>query len=243
MDNRGVLESIESIMGAFRDLIAINVINATTIEDFANTFRTEWEKLITASGDLESALLMMGPNIGQLYEAFKRLGVDVPEWLATLYDEAVKAGASLEPPESVEDILGQIRDVLHSIAVELGAIASATAVIDIPVPIDPMSRADIPPWRGGGALPMAQGFQGVFDTPTPALFGEAGPEFVQAVPLRDITPGSSPGGGDSPVVNINFHGPVFGNEEDFKQVVRETVNEGLRYNYQDLRTETRLAVE
>lgn len=65
---------------------------------------------------------------------------------------------------------------------------------------------------------------------------------VQAVPLNDLD-ATSGGGGGGTSVHITFQGPVFGDEEDFYRAVRESVNEGLRYNHDDLRTETRIAVE
>jgi hypothetical protein len=48
------------------------------------------------------------------------------------------------------------------------------------------------------AVAMANGFDGVFRKPTMAIFGEAGPEYVRAVPLgrggTDMLPGNDNGG-------------------------------------------------
>jgi hypothetical protein len=65
----------------------------------------------------------MGPQIGQLLEAFQALGLQVPDWLADVAEKAKEAGASLEPPEGLPDILKDIRDILLEIGKAFGVAA------------------------------------------------------------------------------------------------------------------------
>lgn len=234
-ENSKQLGALTALGDAFKELLSIGVITAANLPSLTASFKELFESI----GDSQTALLMMGPQIGMLLEAFKRLGLEPPEWLKELAEAAIEAGATLEPPPTVLSVLEAIRDMLHAIALELGAIDAIDIDIDVngtgtgnglggkPPPDDTSSLA-------GGLAPT------VFTKPTGLTVGDAGPEMVQAVPLGDID-SQDMVGGTSPSVHITFQGPVFGDLETFHSAVRESVNEGFRRNLDDVRTESRIA--
>ena len=64
---------------------------------------------------------------------------------------------------------------------------------------------DIPKIQGAaGAIRMASGFDGVFNRPTMAIFGESGPEYVRAVPKSEWNDNTTnTRGGDTFIINNN----------------------------------------
>jgi hypothetical protein len=77
---------------------------------------------------------------------------------------------------------------------QLAAMAGRRVAIEFEFKIPAMPELT----SGVRAVKMANGFDGVFRKPTMAIFGEAGPEYVRAVPLgrggTDMLPGNGDGG-------------------------------------------------
>jgi hypothetical protein len=160
--NQDQLSAIAALAQGFEDLVAIGIVNASNVKDFAASFRAEFRTLIESTNNKKTALMAIGPQIGQLLEAFREMGIKVPKWLEDMALEAEKAGASMEPPEGLPDILGDIRDILRDIAGAFGVAAGEAGkfkdkVNQIPrnvtVDVDIRERGG----GGGGGKKSAQG--------------------------------------------------------------------------------------
>ena len=69
-NNQEQLSAIASLGTAFKELAAIGLINAANIEDFAGTFKAEFDKILGSTEDQTAALAAMGPQIGLLLESY-----------------------------------------------------------------------------------------------------------------------------------------------------------------------------
>jgi len=242
-ENEKVLAGLTGIGTAMEALFSVNLLTTAQAEAMGAAWVSSFEKMIADGADFATLIALMGGEAIDVGRIFTAMGIEIPEALQAVIDAAVEAGHSMEPPATVETILGNIQTILEEIArfmgivIELGpAFAGALTGGGPADPSDPKPKPPDP-----GDTPLAAGLAPtVFTKPTGLTVGDAGPEMVQAVPLGDID-GAGMAGGGGPTINITFQGPVFGDEESFYSAVRESVNEGLRHNHDDLRTETRLA--
>lgn len=206
-NNSEQLAALEALAAGFQDLLAIGIVNRSNIDSFAEAFRAQFNSMIEKVKDKQLALATIGPQIAVLLQSYKELGIKVPDWLAEIAAEAEAAGASLEPPEGIEDILSGIRDVLWEIAEALGAATRESDKLNT-------SLGSAPPGPSGGrrspnAPPREQhGFDTTVSSPTNFGFqaGEAGPERVSVTPLD----GGGGGGGAPLSVELMIDGEVLG---------------------------------
>jgi hypothetical protein len=117
-------ENFGEILTKLREVLGTEnkVLNEIT---FADSFKQAFKDLLANTNNEKLALIAIGPQIGILLEGFRELGLKPPKWLRDLAKEAEAAGASLEPPEGLPDILADIRDLLAAIAIQLGAVSAA----------------------------------------------------------------------------------------------------------------------
>ncbi len=115
------------------------------------------QDLLASTEDQNTALLAMAPEIANLIQMYNAMGVSVPADLQAIADAAIEAGASLVPPQGVEDILGGIRDIMIEIAGAMGvardtALQLGGAIGSIPPPPGPTgsSPSDRDREFGGG---------------------------------------------------------------------------------------------
>ena len=233
--NEGVILALEGISAGMLTVFSIGALTEAGAEALATAWVTQFDKMLLAVGDLDTAVLLLGPSAKIIFDILTEMGLKVPDSIKKIIERAEEMGTSLEPPPTTLSVLESIRDILHLIGEELGAIKA------ISIDIDTSSSTTTPPPDTIGE-PAARGFAPtVFTKPRTFTFGEAGPEMVQAVPVGDIDAQGMAGGGGGPTISITFQGPVFGDEETFYSAVRQAVNEGLRHDHDDLRTETRIA--
>jgi hypothetical protein len=242
--NEDVLAAIGALGEAFMDLLSIGVITSGNILEFADSFKQAFKDLLANTNNEKLALIAIGPQIGILLEGFRELGLKPPKWLRDLAKEAEAAGASLEPPEGLPDILADIRDLLAAIAIQLGAVSAAAddatgsfqslgaAGNQVKVPKIPGSDDIGPP------LVQAQaGFKGVVTEPTLFLAGEAGAEAVSIQPPPTKPEGMEFLAGEVGV-NVNISGGNFlGTPEEISEAVWSQFNRRLRDNADGVRTE------
>ncbi len=174
--NQEQLAAIDALSQGFKDLLSLGIINASNINEFAASFKTQFESMLAATDDQATALAAMGPQLGQLLEAYREMGVAVPGWLQDMAQKAKEAGASLAPPEGLPDILKDIRDIMLSIADAMGA--ASRGAKDFARNMDGVNAP-----KGGGDYDYGSAQSGMFkklkkDT---LIFAHAG-EFAAIVP-------------------------------------------------------------
>lgn len=124
-NNEEILGALSALGSSFEELIQLGIVNSSNIDQMAASFKTTFDEMLAGTNNQKMALQSMGPQIGMLLQAYKEMGVQVPVWLADVAAKAEEAGASLEPPEGLPDILADVRDILSSIATALGAVSTA----------------------------------------------------------------------------------------------------------------------
>ena len=185
--------------------------------DFGAAAIQQMENVLASTKDQSVALLAMAPQIAELLALYNALGLEVPPSLRSIADEALKAGASLKPPEGVEDLLISIRDVLLDIAIALGAVDAAargagSSLADMGGP-STFTPGGVEGFKHGGFIPETFPAGRLVRVAEPGTGGE------------DLIPRNSSGGGGGGVTVINeFHGGVFfADEFQFdEEVARKT---------------------
>ncbi|KKM04076.1 hypothetical protein LCGC14_1767860, partial [marine sediment metagenome] len=169
-ENQEQLSAIAALTSSMDDLAAAGILNSATINDFGGAAILQMQDLLASTEDQNTALLAMAPEIANLIQMYNAMGVAVPADLQAIADAAIEAGASLVPPQGVEDILGGIRDIMIEIAVAMGvardtALQLGGAIGSIPAPPGPTGPGpsdrdrefgggdDIPGFSHGGFIP------------------------------------------------------------------------------------------
>lgn len=199
---------------------------AQKIVDQAQLIAKEFTALTAAGFDTGVVIDKMGDNIEQFYLDAKKTGVEVPEAIRKVLQEAATAGKLFdENGNKVEDltdagiVFGQtmtqnfdrviakldelIRKITNDLGPALENIPSPTVDVRVRMPkvIDDSQVFD-------GAIPV-QAFAsgGVVRKPTLAIVGESGPEAI--VPLRNL--GAN---GQGFTVNVDLRGSFFRSRDD-----------------------------
>jgi hypothetical protein len=141
------------LASGFEALAKLGIVNRDNINEYAAAFKDQFDQILGKTKDQNTALAAMGPQIGMLLDHYRELGIAVPDWLTDIADKAVEAGASLEPPEGLPDILKDIRDILRDIGEALGVAAEEAG--NFGRELGNLPKPELP-GRGGGELP---GFQ------------------------------------------------------------------------------------
>lgn len=118
-------------------------------------------------------------------------------------DAAMPAASSIQNAGSAANTAGGQLQTAAQRAAELSR--DLKALVDRPWVVDvEYNIPNVPGQKGGQPSepqPMASGFEGVFNRPTLALFGEAGPEYVKAVPQSSMMNSNNTYGGDTIIIN------------------------------------------
>jgi hypothetical protein len=144
-NNEDVLGALEALAAGFTALAELGIVNKGNIDEYAQAFKDLFDDILAGAEDQQAALAAIAPQIAMLLEAYRSLGLQVPDWLAEIAARAKEAGASLEPPEGLPDILKDIRDIMWEIAKALGAAADNAGDWG-----DAMGDVDTPGGPGGG---------------------------------------------------------------------------------------------
>ncbi len=218
-ENSEQLMAIEQLALGFVALMEAGLITAESIGGFGDAFLIQIEQLLGPLADLTDltmdqklALISIGPQIGILLEAYKRLGLDPPKWLADLATKAEEAGASLKPPEGIIDVMKDIRLAI------LGLVDALKIAFGISEDLNESLRN-----QGTGTgdksstdssddtFKVQQGIDFTATKPTFLMVGEGGePEDVTVQPHFRQGQGSSGGGGSTEVV-LMIDGTAFAN--------------------------------
>lgn len=218
-ENEEVLVALDGIISGMRTMAELGLLNANNINAMAEAARTQMEGLLASTEDQGMALRAMGPQIGELMQMYEEMGLAVPEWLQEMADKALAAGASLEPPEGIEDILGDIRDIMLDIAVAFGVASDEAGKFGATVGGLPSPSGGPPPTTTGPPTGFATGGSGVVSRPTLFLAGEAGEEGFE------FTPGGLPEDGKG--INVNVSGGL-GTPEAIAEAVEDGVIRAIR---------------
>ncbi len=218
-ENSEQLMAIEQLALGFVALMEAGLITAETIGGFGDAFLVQIEQLLGPLADLTDltmdqklALISIGPQIGILLEAYKRLGLDPPKWLADLATKAEEAGASLKPPEGIIDVMKDIRLAI------LGLVDALKIAFGISEDLNESLRN-----QGTGTgdksstdssddtFKVQQGIDFTATKPTFLMVGEGGePEDVTVQPHFRQGQGSS-GGGGMTEITLMIDGTAIGN--------------------------------
>jgi methyl-accepting chemotaxis protein len=195
--NEEVLSALDALAQGFRALAQLGLVNRDNINEYAAALKDMFDEVLGSTEDQQAALAAIAPQIAMLLEAYRELGLEVPDWLAEIAAKAQEAGASLEPPEGLPDILKDIRDIMKSIAEYFGVAAENAKDLGRNVGNIP----DIPDVPGGGGRGgiSAQGGLHIPMVKTPTL----GPIYAHHGEYVDIDkPGRGSRRGE---INITLH--------------------------------------
>ena len=219
-ENSEQLMAIEQLALGFVALMEAGLITKETIGGFGDAFLVQIEQLLGPLADLTDltmdqklALISIGPQIGILLEAYKRLGLDPPKWLADLVEKAEEAGASLEPPEGIIDVMKDIRLAI------LGLVDALKEAFGISEKLNTsLGSGTGTSGRGSGngdstdgdPFKIQEGIDFTATQPTFLQVGEGGePEDVTVQPHFRQGQGSS-GGGGMTEITLMIDGTAFG---------------------------------
>jgi hypothetical protein len=235
VNNEDQLNAIGGLVTAMGELAAAGILNKDTIQDFGGAAILQMQDVLASTQNQSVALLAMAPQIAELLALYNEMGVQVPPSLQDIANKALEAGASLTPPEGIQDILGSIRDVLLSIAGALGVVSSEAnnatnslqnlANQNVPNVPDSLKGDGIPEFATGGVLSANPPFGSIFQA------GEREDELI--IPeseVEDFVGGKNKGGGGSTSVTVNLPGFAVGTTEELSRMVGDIVLEGLRRN-------------
>ena len=200
-NNQEQLAAIASLGTAFKELASIGLINAANIEDFAGTFKAEFDKILGSTQNQTAALAAMGPQVGLLLESYRELGMQVPPWLEEMAGKAKEAGANLTPPEDAIDVFRDIRDMLGELVGALKGVGDEA--LRAGTAMRGMGGVRIPTdFAGRVGLPVPSFARGAFvPRPTLAVVGDA-PFGEDVIPRRAPGVPGTQGGGTGGGVTI-----------------------------------------
>ncbi len=234
--NQEQLSAIEALGNAFKDLIELGIINAGNIKEYGASFRAEFESMLASTENKKMALMSIGPQIGMLLEAYKEMGVKVPPWLQAIADQAVEAGANMEPPEGLSDIMADIRDILLEIAGAFGVAGGAaqnftTDLNNIPssVDVDITQHYRTEGSKGGDGIEAQTGFYSR-SLPSDLLIQAHRGEAVSIIPAGHISaqPITTSGGASTQPQPIILHNYMVLDGKVIDKKIIRTVNKAGR---------------
>lgn len=171
-------------------------------DGFAESMRQVYEDTQAATGVLSE----VPPPINDAGAAAKDAAphlVSFDEGLTWIAADAPGAASSIQNAGSAANTAGGQLQTAAQRAAELSR--DLKALVDRPYVVDVQYNIPNLPGQAGGEpskpQPMASGFEGVFNRPTLALFGEAGPEYVKAVPQSQMMNSNNTYGGDTIIIN------------------------------------------
>lgn len=240
-NNSEQLGAIEALINGMTDLATIGILSNDMMAELGASAIAQMQDLLANTQNQTLALVAMGPQIGALIEQYRAMGMEVPPELQEIADAAIEAGASLEPPEGLEDILADIRDILYEVAEAFGVAANEArdfnnaaggAGTNAGGPPGNSGNGNAPGMATGGFVPRSPGGMLIR-----AGEGKEGEFIIPESAMAELTAGGG-GGGGSTVFNMNFNGTNIGTSQEFQEAVAMAFSKAIKKssNTGDLRS-------
>jgi hypothetical protein len=200
-NNQEAFNALQGIVSGLDQMAQMGILTESTLTSMGEAVRATFDRILEGTNDETAALRAAWPELVKLYDYYKQMGMDVPEWLQGMIDKGGELGMSLEVPKTAEESMERMVGLLELVAEKLGAAAD-----EIERAGKAMGGTNPPGTPPSGGTGGQTGFAMDVTRPMSLTVGETGVEHVE------VTPGSGGGGsgGGMPNVTIMLDGAVLG---------------------------------
>jgi hypothetical protein len=112
---RGIVDRLRGFAGVMESINGLGLLTEETFGLLEKSITDSFDQLIGKGLTSDEALLLMVPHLGELMRLADLYGFELSEATQELIDQAREAGFTVKPLETMEDIMGDIRDILADI--------------------------------------------------------------------------------------------------------------------------------